>query len=141
MKTRFSSLVSLKKSAMEKSEQALQSANRDLISAKEALELSYNSLNDLEQPQTGKISDILASRVLLNSQRGAIQHNQEWINFAQKQVTKAKEQLKLTMVEHEKFKYLELEEIKRILKDIKIQEAKDLDEIALMTYARKNNNL
>lgn len=141
MKTRFSSLVALKKSAMERSEQALQNANKDLNSAKEALELSYTSLNDLQLPQTGKMADMLATRVLVNSQRGDIKHNQEWINFAQNQVNKAKEKLKLTMVEHEKFKYLEVEEIKRIIKDIKLQEAKDLDEIALMTYARKDNNL
>ncbi len=141
MKTRFSSLVALKKSAMERSEQALQSANRDLDNAKKALELSYNTLNDLQQPQTGKISDMLASRVLLNSQRGDIQHNHEWINYAQNRVEEAKLKLKETMVEHEKFKYLEVEEIKRILKEMKIQEAKDLDEIALMTFARKNNNL
>jgi len=141
MKTRFSSLVALKKSAMERSEQALQNANKDLNSAKEALELSYTSLNDLQLPQTGKMADMLATRVLVNSQRGDIKHNQEWINFAQNQVNKAKEKLKSTMVEHEKFKYLEVEEIKRIIKDIKLQEAKDLDEIALMTYARKDNNL
>ena len=140
MKTRFSSLVALKKSAMERSEQALQNANKDLNSAKEALELSYNSLNDLQLPKTGKMADMLASRVLLNSQRGDIKHNQDWINFAQNQVNQAKEKLKSTMVEHEKFKYLEVEEIKKIMKEIKLQEAKDLDEIALMTYARKNNN-
>jgi len=140
MKTRFSSLVALKKSAMERSEQALQNANKDLNSAKEALELSYNSLNDLQLPKTGKMADMLASRVLVNSQRGDIKHNQDWINFAQNQVNQAKEKLKSTMVEHEKFKYLEVEEIKKIMKEIKLQEAKDLDEIALMTYARKNNN-
>ena len=139
MKTRFSSLVALKKSAMEKSEQALQNANTDLENAKKALDLSYSSLNDLELPQTGRMADMLATRVLVNSQRGDIKHNQDWINFAQNQVNQAKEKLKSTMVEHEKFKYLELEEIKKILKDIKLQEAKDLDEIALMTYARKNN--
>ncbi|MEA2099824.1 MAG: flagellar export protein FliJ [Campylobacterota bacterium] len=140
MKTRFSSLVTLKKSAMEKSEQVLQNANKDLESATTVLEQSYTSLSNLESPQTGKMADMLASRMLVNSQRGSIAHNQEWITYAQNKVNHAKQELKLTMVEHEKFKYLEIEEIKKKLKDIKTQEAKDLDEIALMTYARKNNN-
>jgi len=42
------------------------------------------------------------------------------------------------MMEHEKFQYLDFEEIKAELKKRKFKEAKDLDEIALMTYAKKN---
>lgn len=136
MKTRFSSLVTLKKSTMEKSERVLQRANADLNSATEALKLSYNYLDDVKQPQTGTMSDMLASRTLLDSQRGMIEENKKWVNFSQNQVFQAKEQLKSDMIEHEKFKYLELEEIRKVLKKRKIQEAKDLDEVALMTYSQ-----
>ena len=138
MKTRFSSLVTLKKSTMEKSERVLQGANADLNSATMALQLSYNSLNDVQAPQSGTMADMLASRTLLDSQRGMIEHNKEWMNFAQKQVNQATEQLKSDMIEHEKFKYLELEEIKKVLKKRKLEEAKNLDEVALMTHARKS---
>ena len=138
MKTRFSSLVTLKKSTMEKSERVLQGANADLNSATMALQLSYNSLNDVQAPQSGTMADMLASRTLLDSQRGMIEHNKEWMNFAQKQVNQAKEQLKSDMIEHEKFKYLELEEIKKVLKKRKLEEAKNLDEVALITHARKS---
>jgi flagellar biosynthesis chaperone FliJ len=138
MKTRFSSLVTLKKSTMQKSERALQGANADLNSASIALELSYSSLKDVESPQSGTMSEMLASRTLFDSQRGLIKHNKEWVSFAQNQVNQAKKQLKSDMIEHEKFKYLELEEIKKVLKKRKIQESKDLDEVALMTHSRKN---
>ena len=123
---------------MEKSERVLQGANADLNSATIALQLSYNSLNDVQPPQTGSMADFLASRSLLDSQRGMIKHNQEWVNFAQNQVLQAKGQLKLDMIEHEKFKYLELEEIKKVLKKRKLQEVKDLDEVALMTHFQNN---
>jgi len=136
MKTRFSSLVTLKKSAMEKSERSLQGANADLNSATMALELSYNTLNQLSLPQTGKISQLLSSISLLDSQRATIEQNKEWIDFAKNQVIQAKQKLKSDMIEHEKFKYLELEEIKKFLKEQMIKESKDLDEIALMTHAR-----
>ena len=139
MKTRFSSLVGLKKSAMERSERVVQSANADLNSAAMALQLSYTTLDTIEMPNSGTMSQMLASRSLLGSQRDLIVHNQEWVAFAQKQVESAKGQLKLDMIEHEKFKYLELIEIKKILKKIKLQEAKELDEIALMTHARKDS--
>lgn len=138
MKTRFSSLVKLKKSTMQKSERVVQKANADLNSASMALKLSYNSLKDVEAPKTGTMSDFLASRTLLDSQRGIIEHNKGWVGFAKNQVDQAKEQLKLDMIEHEKFKYLELEEIKKEIKKKRLQEVKDLDEVALMTYKGKD---
>ncbi len=121
---------------MQKSEQTLQAANANLNSASTALQLSYNSLDNLSSPKEGMMADMLASRTLFDSQRGTIEHNKEWINFAQDQVLQAKTQLKSDMIEYEKFKYLELEEIKKVLKEQKIKEAKDLDEVALMTHAR-----
>ncbi len=138
MKTRFSSLVKLKKSTMQKSERVMQKANANLNTAAMSLEMSYNDLKDVEPPISGTMGDFLASRTLLNSQRSVIKNNSEWLNFAKNQVNIAKEQLKLDMIEHEKFKYLELQEIKKELQKKKIQEAKDLDEVALMTYAKKD---
>ena len=140
MKTRFSSLVTLKKSTMKKSERALQGANADLNSAVMALEISKNSLNSIDTPESGFMSDFLASRRLLDSGRDLIKQNKEWTKYAKNQVSLAKEQLKLDMVEYEKFKYLDLQEIKKIIKKQKTLEAKELDEVALMTHARKNNN-
>jgi len=137
MKTRFSSLVTLKKSAMQKSERVVQSANADLNSALVALEIAQNSLHDISSPQRGMISSLLASRKLLDSGRNLIKHNQEWVAYAKKQVNIAKEELKLSMIEYEKFNYLELEEIKKILHKQKLEESKELDEVALMTHTRK----
>lgn len=123
---------------MQKSERVMQQANADLNSAAMALQLSYNSLEDVESPKTGTMGDMLASRTLLDSQRGVIEHNREWVGFAENRVNLAKKQLKLDMIEHEKFKYLELEEIKKEIKKKKLQEVKDLDEVALMTYKGKD---
>ncbi|MFK5938686.1 MAG: flagellar FliJ family protein [Sulfurimonas sp.] len=139
MKTRFSSLVTIKKSTMKKSERVVQSANADLNSAAMALELSINALDDIDAPKSGIMSGFLASRALLDSSRHLIKHNQNWVSFAKDQVSHAKQQLKLDMVEFEKFNYLELEEIKKIIKKRKKEEAKELDEVALLTYARKKN--
>ena len=139
MKTRFSSLVTLKKSAMDKSERVVQRANADLNSASVALELSYKSLEMIDAPKKGTMAQMIANRTLLHSQRDIIKHNQEWVEFSRNQLIHAKERLKSDMIEHEKFKYLELEEIKKILKKRKIDEAKNLDEIALITHARKSN--
>jgi len=137
MKTRFSALVQLKKDAMQKSERALERTNADINSATMALELSYTSLNDIQTPTTGTISDFLASRQLLDSARNLIVKNQEWIKFAKEQHQLAKERLKADTIEYEKFNYLEVEEVKKILKEKEYALAKELDEIALMTYKKK----
>ena len=138
MHTKFTSLVKLKKSTMQKSERSVQKANADLNSAAIALQISYTSLRDVEPPNAGTMSDFLASRTLLDSQRGIIKHNNEWVSYAQNQVKSAQEQLKADMMDFEKFKYLEFQEIKKEIAKRKAQEAKDLDEVALMTYAQNN---
>ncbi len=137
MKTRFSSLVSVKKNIMQKSERLLQTANKNLLNAKIALQDSLGLLQNIITPKEGSMAEFLANRSLLDSQRSIIEHNEGWVEYAQKEVLEAKEQLKRDMIEYEKFKYLELQEIEKILKEQKIQEAKDLDEVALMTHAKK----
>ena len=137
MKSRFTPLVKIKKSAMQRSEQFMQRANVNLNSASTALELSYGSLKNVDSPQKGSMSEMLASRVLLASQREVINHNKGWVAFAKNQVIQVKTQLKTDMIEYEKFQYLELQEIKAELKKISVKEAKDLDEIALITYTGK----
>jgi len=137
MKSRFSSLVILKKNITDKSERVVQKANAEVNNASVALESSYISLQNMHSPQSGKMNDFRAQRTLLDSQRALIKHNQEWVAYTKKQAYLAKEQLKSDMIEYEKFKYLELEEIKKILLKQKRQEAKDLDEVALMTFAKK----
>lgn len=123
---------------MKKSESVVQKANADLNSASMALKISYESLKDVEAPSSGQMMDFIASRTLLDSQRGLIKHNNEWVNYAKNQVESAKKQFKLDMMEHEKFKYLELQEIKKEIQKLKEQESKDMDEVALMTYGKKN---
>jgi len=139
MKTRYSSLVSVKKNIMQKSEQVLQKANLNLNNAKAALKQSLQSLQEITAPKSGQISEFLANRTLLDSQRSMIKHNEEWVAYVKREILEIKEQLKYDMIEYEKFKYLEVQEIQKILKEEKIKEAKDLDEVALMTHTRKVN--
>lgn len=137
MRTRYSSLVNVKKNIMQKSERLLQSKNAVLHNAQEALESSIKLLQDIEPPKKGIIADFLSSRALLDTQRSLIKHNEEWVAFASREVEHAKEQLKRDMIEYEKYQYLELQEIEAIKKKEKIKEAKELDEIALLTFGVK----
>lgn len=138
MKSRYSSLVSVKKNMLQSSERALQSANAALLNAKEALAKSYEDLAKIKTPQSGRINDFVSMRTLFEAQRSLIRHNEEWVSFASRELEITKEKLQASMREYEKFHYLEHKEIEEKIKQVKIKEAKDLDEIALIAHARKN---
>lgn len=112
-------------------------SNGILKSASDALELSYKQLDELEEPAGGSFAELIASRLLLNSQREQISHNKEWKSFAQNQVLAAQAKVKEASIEFEKFNYLEVDELKKLKAQQAKQEAKDLDEIALMLQKEK----
>jgi flagellar biosynthesis chaperone FliJ len=123
---------------MQKSQRVVLSANQSLLNAQNTLEKSYEELQHIEPPKEGKISDFLSNRTLLDAQRALIKHNHEWLKFAQKEVQVANESLKNAMIEYEKFKYIEFQEIEKELKKQKVKEMKALDEIALIGHVRKD---
>lgn len=139
MKTRFSSLVSVKKNTMQRSETAFGQTNLIYMNATEALQTSIEQLQEIIPPSNGQISDFLANRRLLQAQRELIKHNEEWVAFSESEMQKAKEQLKLDTIEYEKYKYLEYKEQKKILDELKHKETKDLDEVALIMYTNKDS--
>lgn len=137
MKTRYSSLVTVKKNVMQKSERTLQSANATLNNATIALQLSRETLQQLSSPLQGSMAEMLASRTIIGAKYAEIEHNKEWVAFATSQVEAAKEQLKHDMIEYEKYKYLEYQEQQKMKKEQQRKEAKELDEVALITFAQK----
>ena len=140
MKTKYSPLVQVKKNIMQKSERILQSANQEFQRVKKELEISQEALFNLNTPLSGKISELLSSKTLLESQRRLIEYNKLLVMQAQTKTEDAKNQLKLDMIEYEKYNYLDLQELKKYEELKKLQEAKDLDEIALMIFAKTARN-
>jgi flagellar biosynthesis chaperone FliJ len=138
MKTRYTSLVSIKKNDMQKVEQEVQEANATLQTAQTALQNSLEELYSISPPHEGSVSLFLANRTLLDAQRHIVTKNQEWVAFAQEQLHTLQKKLQTVMIEYEKFKYLELQELQEIKKKQKYQEAKDLDEIALLTFKKQS---
>lgn len=137
MKTKYSSLVSVKKNIMQKSQRAVQLANSSVQNAQSALYKSHEDLYLIQTPSQGKIADFLSIRTLFESQRLLIKQNEDWLRFAQQELESANKALKVSMIEYEKFKYLELQEVQSLLKAEKLKEAKRLDEIALIGHTRK----
>jgi len=122
---------------MQEDEAALQKALTRLQNAKRELERSIKELKTLNAPQNGNMQSFLASRTLRDAQFRLIEKNREWVAFEQKQVEAMQMQLKESMIEYEKFKYLEAKEIEKMQKALALAESKRLDELAMISYNQK----
>jgi flagellar biosynthesis chaperone FliJ len=135
MKTRFTSLIKVKKDAMDKCERDLRQANDSLRNAQQALEIAYNELNTATMPNSGPVSQLQQARMKLTVQRAIINEKRQWLQYAQAQAEKAREVLKTSVMEYEKFKYLEAEQMRELLKKQKKKLDNERDEIAIQTYS------
>lgn len=137
MKNRFTPLVEIKKNQLKKSEEVVTRANIMLQDALYTLDESYVKIDSIATPTSGYVQDFLSKRALLDIQRDVINYNKERVEFCKNQLQDAKLQLKKDNMEFEKFKYLELQEIKKEQQKLKLQESKRLDEVAIMRYKGK----
>ena len=138
MKTRFSPLVKLKQDAMNRCEHELRRAHHRLDEARNALEAAYEELRRAEMPTSGSMGLFLQSRTLLSLQRDAVAKRQSRVAEAESELEGAQEAYKTAMVEYEKFKYLEAEEIKTVLLKEKRRHEREMDEIAVQNYSMRN---
>ena len=138
MRTRFTQLVKYKNNEMQQCEQKLFDANSELMKAKAKLQHAYQLLYALKVPQQGDITDFLRSRCSFSMQQSVVQSYHRQVQHKNTLVTQAKEALKASLVEYEKFQYLEAEQIKKMIKKQKMEESKSLDEAALQTFISRS---
>jgi len=126
MKSKFTSVVRVKKQEMDKVEAKLVVARLNVRSAEEKIALLRAKLNEFSLPKSGNI--------------GELRENLELINIARAELNACKESLEMAKkdLEYEKMKYLEKEEFKKEIKRIQKAEALALDEFAVMKFAAKS---
>lgn len=138
MKTQYTALVKIKKERLDMMERSVQSCHQTISQIEQKIEASYHELRSMEIPQGGDFSLFRQMQLLKHRIQDEIQFNKYNLQTAENALKKAMQQLKTANIEHEKFKYLETNEIEKVLKEQKRKEAKALDEVALMAYARRN---
>jgi len=121
-------------------EQAVSSCHTTIAQVKQKIEDSYSELRSLDIPQGGDFSLFRQMQLLKHRIQDEIGFNKYNLQVAENALIKAMQQLKTANIEHEKFKYLETNEIEKVLKAEKLKEAKALDEVALMMFNRKNSD-
>jgi flagellar export protein FliJ len=134
MKTRFTPLVKIKKNSMDKCEQDLSRAYQNRQNAEAALEAAYLQLQQTTSLTQGTMHQMLQERTILDIQRSVIQDKRAWLHAASEQVVQFQESLRQSVIEYEKFKYLETKEVEAALKKRAKNEIKSLDESALHSF-------
>jgi len=136
MKSRYEPLVRLKKQALDKAEQVLVHANNEVTLSDTALHDAYAHLSSLDSPLNGSIGELFQAQMIVQAQHREIEACRLRIERARINQNSAREAFKFARIEFEKFNYLELQEVEIMMKKIKYEEAKMLDEIGTMTYQK-----
>jgi len=136
-KSRYAPLVKLKKKSLDNAERALIGANNALSSASDKLNQAYQELSLMRLPTQGSVGEFTQATAMIHAQHQSIEEAQQSLQTAQERQIQMRERFKEAMVDFEKFKYLEVQEMNVQLKLLKDQEAKMLDEIGTMTYKRE----
>lgn len=136
-KSRYEPLVKLKKKSLDNAERALIGANNALSSASDKLNQSYEYLSRMTLPTHGSVSELSQATAMIHAQHLSIEQCQQSLQSAQLKQIQMRENFKQAMMDYEKFKYLEVQEMNAQIKALKNQEAKMLDEIGTMIYKRE----
>lgn len=137
MKSKYAPLVKLKKKSLDNAERALIGANNALSSASDKLNRAYEYLSNMSIPSHGSVSEFSQATAMIHAQHLSIEQCQLALQAAQMKQIQMREHFKMAMMDFEKFKYLEVQEMNAHIKVLKDQEAKMLDEIGTMIYKRE----
>jgi len=134
IKTKFDSLVKLKKLKIDEKENNILKLNISLQNELQNLSDLKSKLIELQLPEKGNFALINQYKIIEQLQIREINQKKTQIEFIKNQLNNLKEELKNANLEYEKIKYLQSEEIKNNIKRLKQEEAKNMDEIALLLY-------
>ncbi len=137
MKTKFDSIVKIKKNELKKTE-------NDLIKVNSAIQLINEKINELQikfnsfsLPDKGSFKEIYQIKSVQSALRGEIENYKNQLNMLNKRKELIFQKYKDANIEYEKMKYLQTMEIKKQIKKQKQKENIQMDEIAIMLNKKR----
>lgn len=134
MKNKYSSIVKIKKQALDASELELGKAKMNVAKKESLLVSKKEYYSSLSLQESGLMKAVLAGLKLREVARQDVIFAKEDASNAKREVSLKEALYKKAFLDYEKMKYLELEEIKKYKQKLKADEAKFLDEIAVSRY-------
>ncbi len=132
MKTKFDSIVKIKKQQTETIERDIQKINRAILDISKKIDSMRDSLLKFSLPKSGNFSKIIQAKEMQNIIKQEIKNYEVQINTLQNRKKELLEELKKANIEYEKMKYLQGEELKKEIKKMRLKESREMDEIAIL---------
>jgi len=132
MKTKFDSIVKVKKNEVEKIERNINKLNSSIKMLEDKIETLNKKLSSFTFPKNGNFSEFNQYKILQNSLIEEIENFKNQLNILNNRKKELFQEYKKANIEYEKMKYLQKEEINRVLKKKKKKEQLEMDEIAIM---------
>lgn len=137
MKTKFDSIVKVKKQTLDESERELKALHARIYQEEERLQTLSHDLTTIDYPHDGNFGLFMQQRSFLSILHNQIDTQKTFLANLEKEKEKQALKVKKDRIEYEKMKYLKTEEIKKIIKNKNIKEMKEMDEIAIMLYKNR----
>ena len=132
MKTKFDSVVKIKKQKVDKIERNIQKINSSIKMLQMKIEELRKSFNSLSLPSSGNFATLQQISLQKNIFLSEIKSYENQIKILENRKSELIKELKKANIEYEKMKYLQNEEIKKKIKNIRLKESKEMDEIAII---------
>jgi len=132
MKTKFDSIVKIKKNELKKIENDLIKVNSAINLINEKIEELNKNLSLMSLPKAGNFREIYQIKSMQGIVRKEIENYKNQLNMLNERKNLLTQKHKQANIDYEKMKYLQTVEIKKALKKEKLQEQMQMDEIAIM---------
>ncbi|TKX31460.1 flagellar export protein FliJ [Campylobacter estrildidarum] len=141
MKSKYNSVVKVKKQQLDKAESNLNQAKQRQLDSEKMLELSRKECESLSiLPQSGSVSELRSNLAMRQIGRETLARAKEKVELSKKEMVHYQFLYKKAHLDYEKMKVLETEEIKQKQKELAKIEEKFLDEIAISRFFKKDKN-
>ena len=111
--------------------------NVAIIRKQEDIQRAKEELVNITPPKEGQLSMLLGFQNAKKVQTMSVELLKNELNALQELSFKLKEEYKRMSIEYEKAKHLKELEIKKVVKELKLKETKELDEVAAMLFNNK----
>ncbi|TKX32891.1 flagellar export protein FliJ [Campylobacter aviculae] len=138
MKSRYNSVVKVKKQQLDKAESNLNQAKQRQIENEKILELSKKECESLNiLPKSGSVAELRSNLAMRQVGRDTLARAKEKVELSKKEMVHYQFLYQKAHLDYEKMKVLEAEEIKQKQKELAKLEEKFLDEIAISRFFNK----
>ena len=140
-KSKFTPLLKLKKQTISAKEQTLMQCNNDITIKQKEIDQNQEDMLNLSLPTQGNFalySYTQEQKRVITIFAKQLKKEEEWLKAKKINI---QNELKYLEIEYEKFNYLHQNEVDKKIEKLKKEEAKMLDEVAIIGYNRKKDNL